>query len=435
LPESAESKKAENSIGEDRKPGDWNSDSRTGNTGSVLYPRPGRRFFIRPRFSAILLIALSALLLGLGLLRGELALTLPGAAFAAALAYSFAGVLFLAVLHRKMAPGLAAAFVPSRIESGGKAELLFSGLNKTGSGRPRRLFSLPGIVIRYEVHIETRDGRNIRHIFNPEKALPPLEAAYRGAYYGAFDILSVSDISGFFIAGLPCKQEEGARLLVSPASGREALVIPSRSGGERQRVEPSWVRTDDLTDHRPYVSGDDPRRINWKLYGHGAELFVREGEREPPPRSRMAILIDTKAEKELFSAEAGRRMVDRCCEYALALAFDWKDRGVEVSIGYSGLSGSPRSGDPEALAAFLAYPAAQDARSGEEKLPQVPGEEGIVIFLLPRNYSGLLDEFLALRKTAELIFLYENEEQREAAELCARRYGQRGGCHAQCFGV
>jgi hypothetical protein len=392
---------------------------------------PGR-FFIRPRFAAFFLAPLSALLLALGLVRGELALTLSGAAFASALAYSFIGVLFLAALHRKKALGLAAAFVPRQLEAGRRAELLFSGLEKTKSGRMRRLFALPGIVIRYEIHIETKDLRKIRHIFDPGRALPPLDAVCRGAYYGAFDILSVSDIPGFFIAGLPCAQEKDARLLISPLPGREALPVPARSGGERERVEPSWVRTDDLTDHRPYVSGDDPRRINWKLYGHGAELFVREGEREPPPRSRMAILIDAKAEKELFSAEEGRRMVDCCCEYALALALGWKDRGIEVSIGYSGVSDGFCSGDFETLAALLAYPS---AREGEEILPQPPDDEGVVIFLLPRNYAGLLDEFLARRKTASLVFLYGNEKQREVAALCVRRYGQRGGCYAQCFKV
>jgi uncharacterized protein (DUF58 family) len=359
-----------------------------------------------------------------------LALTLPGAAFAAALVYTFAGVLFLSVLHQKKAPGLAAAFVPQRLEPGGQTELLFSGLGKTKSGKARRLFSLPGIIIRYEIHIETKDRRKLRHIFDPGTTIPPLTALYRGAYYGPYDILSVSDIPGFFIAGLNCKREEAPRLLVSPAFREEPFSIPARSGGERERIEPSWVRTDDLTDHRPYVSGDDPRRINWKLYGHGGELFVREGEREPPPRSRMTILIDAKAEKELFPGEAGRRMVDRCCEHALALAFDWQDRGIEVSIGYSGLPGSPRSGDCETLAALLAYPAAQDK---EETFPQPLEDAGVVVFLLPRNYSGLLDEFLARRKTAELVFLYEDEKQRQAAELCVRRYGQRGGCHACCI--
>jgi hypothetical protein len=394
-----------------------------------------RRFFIRPCFSACFLSPLSAGLFALGLLRGELALTLTGAAFAAALLYSFAGVLFLALLHRKKALSFTAAFVPRLLQRGGQAGLIFSGPGKTTVGRPRRLFSLPGILLRYEVHLETKDGRIIRHIFDPSTA-PPLDAALRGAYYGLYDILSVSDVPGFFIAGLPCKQEEGERLLVSPLPGAEPFPVPSRSGGERERVDPSWVRTDDLTDHRPYVSGDDPRRINWKLYGHGGELFVREGEREPPPRSRMALLIDSAVEKELFSAEAGRRMVDRCCEYALALALDWKDKGIEVSLGYSGQSGGLCSGGFETLAALLAHPAAQ-AASGEEKLPHPPEDEGVVIFLLPRNYSGLrlLDEFLSRRKTAELIFLYEDERQKEAAGLCVRRYGQRGGCRAYSFRV
>ncbi|MDR1177720.1 MAG: DUF58 domain-containing protein [Spirochaetaceae bacterium] len=426
MPESTESKRADRSgilpdSSGSRRPG-----------GGYFGGGRGGRFFIRPRFSACFLIPLSTGLLVLGLARGELALTLPGAAFASALVYSFAGVLFLAVFHRKRGSDFAAVFVPRQLERGGQTALLFSGLKKTKTGRPRRLFSLPGIVMRYELHLETRDGRKIRHIFDPGKEIPPLDAVYRGAYYGAYDIFSVSDIPGFFIAGLPCAQEKDARLLVSPSPGEDPVPIRSRSGGERERVEPFRVRTDELSSSRPYVSGDDPRRINWKLYGHGGELFVREGEREPPPRSRMAVLIDTLAEQELFSGEAGRRVVDRCCEYALALVLDQKDRGIEVLLGYSGQPGGLCSGEFEDLAGFLAYPAAGTA---SEKLPQPPGDEGVVIFLLPRNYSGPLDAFLSRRKAVELVFLYENEKQEEAAGLCVRRYGQRGGCRAHCFRV
>jgi hypothetical protein len=154
----------------------------------------------------------------------------------------------------------------------------------------------------------------------------------------------------------------------------------------------------------------------------------------------MTILIDTTSEPDLFKGEAGRRMVDRCCEHALALALNWEERGMEVSIGYSGLPVALRSGGVPEAARLLAYPAASE--SGE-KLPQAEDTQGITLFLLPRNYSGVLDEFLARRPLArgafgpgiELIFLYENETQREAAELCARRYGQRGGCRARYFQV
>jgi uncharacterized protein (DUF58 family) len=304
-------------------------------------------------------------------------------------------------------------------------------------------------VVRYELRLETKDKRQIRHIFNPHKTIPPLQALYRGAYYGSFDLLSVSDIPGFFTAGLGRRQKDGPRLLVTPGTGT-VLPVSVQPGGERERVEPSWVRTDDLTDHRPSVPGDDPRRINWKLYGHGGDLFVREGEREPPPRSKMVILVDTEADPGLFKGEAGRRMIDRCCEYALALALDWEEQGIEVSIGFNGpgpaAAEPPGAGQkeppiphaalsrtPAGPAALLAYPAASERG---EPFPAVEGE-GAVIFLLPRNYPGPLDELLSRRKTGrygtELVFLYEDEDQREAAELCVRRYGQRRDCHVRCF--
>jgi uncharacterized protein (DUF58 family) len=213
-----------------------------------------------------------------------------------------------------------------------------------------------------------------------------------------------------------------------------------------QRKEPRFHRTDDLTDHRPYIPGDDPRRINWKLYGHApsSELFVREGEPEPPPHSRLIILLDTQVDGGLYGPAEGLRAVDLLCGNALAAALEFSGRGIEVSLGFTG--GKIRGGNAEELAAALAWPAALAVNAPAE-LPspsesQPPsGAAGIIILALPRAYveSSALDQFLKTRgpeQSIDLFFIYDEKNPRapeleEAAQTCAALYGRKAGVHSR----
>jgi hypothetical protein len=211
------------------------------------------------------------------------------------------------------------------------------------------------------------------------------------------------------------------------------------------------------------VPGDDPRRINWKLYSHGGELFVREGEREPPPHANIILLIDTQFDPPLYSGEAARRGVDLLCENALAvslaLAGSGADSGMDVLIGFTGQGGSAgpefRLGHNSGLSA-LAWPAAMPLRTDAE-LPAAPEYRGVLVFALPRASaeSSALDRFLrdhAARnagrnktRIVELVFLYGSDaesggsgaygERAAAAETCAALYNHRPGVRARSIGV
>jgi uncharacterized protein (DUF58 family) len=373
-----------------------------------------------------------------GALRNELALTLAGAVFLAVLAYCFAAAAFLSGIHRKKVPALSVRMPAKNISAGKRGELVFS-RNTPGKGR---FFRLPGMLIRYAVNLETRDGRRICHLFDPDTlkdggdffAVPE-----RGAYYSRNDEFLIFDMLGFFRVSFPVPQDRGPRLLALPAAAAEAIPVYIRAGGDEQRRESTYLRTDNLIDHRPYIPGDDPRRINWKLYSHGGELFVREGEPEPPPHSKLTILVDAQVDGGLYSPEAGRRGVDLLCENALAAALEYSGLGMEVCIGYTG--GDIRSGSPAELTEALAYPAAM-AITGTEELPLSPAEfagedQGFLILALPRTLAGestALDRLLKKQGTkqgVDLVFLYDQDHLEGAAETCVQIYGQKGGVHAR----
>jgi hypothetical protein len=208
------------------------------------------------------------------------------------------------------------------------------------------------------------------------------------------------------------------------------------------------------------VPGDDPRRINWKLYGHGGELFVREGEREPPPHSNILILIDAQFDPLLYSAEMARNGVDLLCENALAAALASTEAGIDVLISHTGRTAAAEGGlylranTPAGSSAALAWPAALPL-SAETELPAAPGDRGVLIFALPRTSAepSALDRFLKNHanrgagrnkaRTVELIFLYDGRhaagsyvsDLAPAAETCSVLYKRRPGVRARVMPV
>jgi len=338
-------------------------------------------------------------------------------------------------------------------------------------------------LIRCRLLLRTADGRRISRDFDPDLTTAAVRsravrrklktgatddcpesfaANERGAFFSDYDELAVFDILGLFRFAyrIPC--EAGYRLLVCPRPADEPPSPTVNTGGTEHPSESQLRRSDNLIDHRPYIPGDDPRRINWKLYGHGNELFVREGEREPPPHSNVLILIDTHFDPMLFSPEAGRRGIDLLCENALACALELIGGGIDVRVGYTGMAvaaglnaangGIPQpqaanapvflhGGTAAEIAAIFARPAAirwSGAPSGTE-LPAPPADCGILVFALPRANadSSALTRFLERaasedkRRFVELIFMYEGSgrgaELDEAAAVCEAYYRRRTG--------
>jgi uncharacterized protein (DUF58 family) len=405
-----------------------------------------------------MVIALLSLLAGS--LRHELALTLVGAVLLTVLAYSSLAIFALVLAYRKRAASLSARMSPESAPAGRQGSVLcFRENARTFApasfpiGRERKFFRLPGILIRYEICFSTKDGRVLRHVFDPDALKhnqSPFTVPERGAYYGPRDRLLIFDIFGFFLAAFALPQEPGARFLSLPRPAAKPPAIEFHTGGAERRSQPRFMRTDNLIDHRPYVPGDDPRRINWKLYGHAGDLFVREGEPEPPPHSKLTLLIDTQIDAGLFragrftgkdrAAEAGRRAVDLLCENALALVMEYTGRGMEIAVGYTG-GKTPQTGSPAELAVLLAYPAvlplnAPLSGGGVPELPDAPEDRAVLVLALPHSEAAnsALDRFLKKRgkeRETDILFLYEGEALDEAAEICARFYARRPGVRSR----
>jgi uncharacterized protein (DUF58 family) len=389
--------------------------------------------------------------------RGELVLVLTGSVFLVVWMYCLLMTMLLVLIHRSRIKRVSFRITPLEIAVGEQARIVYSESDEIAHNID--LFQLPGILIRCRVLLYTKDGRRIRHDFRPGTSAFTVKK--RGAYFSDYDEFAVFDMFGFFRIACRLPQMSDARLLAAPAAG-EPVPANARAGESAQRPEFTFQRTDNLIEHRPYMPGDDPRRINWKLFGHGGELFVREGEQEPPPRSNMLILVDTQFDPLLYSAAAARRGVDVLCENALAAALACAESGFDVRVGYSSpqsrLSAAGgqcdnrnetirRGNSPMELAAAFARPAALPLSAAAE-LPSPTEDRGILILALPRAAAenSALDRFLrshagraAGRETAptvELVFLYGVDAITgyAAAKTCAAIYNRRPGVRAFALG-
>ena len=418
-----------------------------------------------PGTLGISVILVTALAFTAGWLRNELALTLLGTVFLVILAYCYLGVFLLGILHRGKARNLSMEIVSGTVTSGEEAELCIRTGGSVSGKLPAVLWPVilrPAIIIRCELRLETRDRRVIRHCANPDTGVySSFTAGERGAYYGDSDRFVIFDAPGFFRLSLPMSRREGARLLVLPRPADKAIPLPFMQGGAEQRNNARLRKSDELTDHRPYIPGDDPRRINWKLYGHAplGELLVREGEPEPPPCSRLLLLLDTEVDLSLYTPDGGRRAVDLLCENALAIALESAARGMDMLIGYTGGgdfcgNGGEEGSPPGAaeLAAVLAMPAAifipeNTARERQQPLtepalPQAPRDRSVIVLALPRkgdraSVSGTwaLDRFLKNHGPETGIIFVHDAERENAAAACVSLYNRKPGVHAVKAGI
>jgi uncharacterized protein (DUF58 family) len=410
-------------------------------------------FVPRPMGIAFLLIIVLAL--GAATARQELALVLTGAVFLALWVYCLAMTLLLALIHQRRARRAVIRISPREVAAGGRvlAEYSEGSFESQGAAFGGRIMPLPGILIRCRLLLATKDGRRIQYDFKPaattaKKTEHFFTVEKRGAYFSIYDEFAVFDILGFFRFSYRLPVEDNARLLASPRVPDEPPLASARAGESTLQPEFSTQRTDNLTDHRPYVPGDDPRRINWKLYSHGSGLFVREGEFEPPPQSNIIIFIDTEYDPLLYGEGEARQAIDMLCENALAAALACADRGMEVLTGYVG--GVIRGGKALEIAAGLAWPFASPLPTSFE-IPSAPTHCGILIFALPRSAGekSCLDRFLdnIANRPVELLFLCNgaagaadagnvaDSKRYAVAEACTALYNRRTGVRARMLMV
>jgi len=223
--------------------------------------------------------------LAAGIFRGELIATISGITFLSFALFSCLAALFSYAAWKKVSlsaewkePGLFRVSICGT-EKEPFLSLVFSEilycLDYTTSGKPGtgRFFSI-GVPV-----LKTATDHTLE--------LPP-----RGIYTPSNPRLRIGDYAGFFSFTIRLDGSDlSAPLTVFPASETDpnTALPPGKTG--RTRGKSTFKRSEDLYETRNYQPGDDPRKINWKVFAHSGELSIRQGELLPPPANEYVFML------------------------------------------------------------------------------------------------------------------------------------------------
>ncbi len=230
-------------------------------------------------------------LLSAGLARADLAALFWGASFLLYAAYALAAshvCVFLLKRALKARPDFLSVILPPEGLAPGD-----QGAASIAARLPRVL--APGFAARFDLPLSwhERSGPPISCRLGPgrtEREMP-FRAARRGTYRSREAMLEVRDVLGFSVSRVSVPAVETLVVHPTVASGQSWQMLAE--GEDQAAVTRRRRRSEELLEVRKYYPGDDARRLNWKVFAHSRELFLRVGEETPPPESRLLFVLDT----------------------------------------------------------------------------------------------------------------------------------------------
>jgi uncharacterized protein (DUF58 family) len=293
---------------------------RNGRRTAAAIGRAARAVFpLSPR--GLVLLALSVLILVEGVTRTDLAALFWGTSFLLFTVYALAaGHLFrLSLRHRNTtAPDWLTVVLPSSgVSAGEDAEA------HVAARLPRVV--APGFAVRLTLPLAWHDRRidSISQRLSPGRNQDSVRfrAAHRGVYTSREAVLEMRDILGFTVHRLAVPLRESL-IVFPPLHASDELARFMEQADESSVYARRRRRSEELLEARKYYPGDDMRRLNWKVFAHLNELFLRVGEEVPPPESRILIVLDSTANPLVphdLAADYLDSLVDSCASLLVSL--------------------------------------------------------------------------------------------------------------------
>ena len=252
--------------------------------------RIGRIFPFTVRGFAFFL--LSVLITVLGYIRMDLASLLWGCAFFLISLYSFIG--------SHIVKHILSRFLFNTPESV-NISVPYRGVFPGDNISLRLRIELPGVILPgFMINFLCRmhfPGR-VPLVFNAElkRGINETFITKKGKYRGIYKSREVSvicrDLLKFTESAVNIEFSEA--VVVYPfLAGHREMPDYSEEGGESSRYSVRKRRSDEFLEVRKYFPGDDVRKLNWKVFAHTGELFLRVGEETPPPLSEILFILDS----------------------------------------------------------------------------------------------------------------------------------------------
>jgi Uncharacterized conserved protein (some members contain a von Willebrand factor type A (vWA) domain) len=235
-------------------------------------------------------------------------------------------------------------------------------------------FKLSVLVEKPEIH----------HAFD----LPP-----RGIYHPEKSAIIIKDFSAFFKFAIALPESMNPNPLEVFPEPEEPGYIPLPSGQTGiSQGKSTFHRSDELYETRPYMPGDDPRKINWKVSAHTGNHILREGELLPPPSAEYVFIFNTCVANRKVSPRIVKNNFDLLIARATFLAQMLSARNKIISIACIGpheeaylTTVNPH--DPEAKTALLralAFPQPEAAKMEQINAKRLFAREAAyLLFTMP----------------------------------------------------
>jgi uncharacterized protein (DUF58 family) len=299
----------------------------------------------------LVILLMSAALFAAGALRADLAALFWGSSFLLFTFYCLVvGHLFRLSLRRRRtrSPDFLSFVLP--------AEGLPRGIEAMShaSARLPRAFP-PGFSVRLSLPLAWHD----RRIDAVGARLPPGESrksvafrpAHRGVFTSAAAVLEARDLLGFTSHRLRVEQRESLTVFPEVRTADAAPPVMEQADEAAPQAR-RRRRSEELLEARKYYPGDDVRRLNWKVFAHTDELFLRIGEEVPPPEARILFALDLSPNPRIpasLCADYLDGLVEACAASMIALMV----KGVDVMLSLPGIRECASYSD-ETRAALLA---------------------------------------------------------------------------------
>ncbi|MEM9424075.1 MAG: DUF58 domain-containing protein, partial [Spirochaetota bacterium] len=257
------------------------------------------------------------------------------------------------------------------------------------------------IHLRYRL----RSGPNsIR--FPLTESAPWLQAQFRhGLYRGQNQCFYLRDCFG--LLHLRYRVKENAELaILSPASLREnEEALSTNTSQDPLSSTIHKFAQEGLGDQRPYHPGDDPRRINWKLYSRFNELHVRIPEERPVFSQDLHcyFILDMACYPKFLRDE----VLDQAIIYFLTQLKKLHQNGYRIAVHIPGEEKDilyEESHEEQILRLLATYP--QDATLTERDNPlgrllrSAGNETNNLVFASPHSLSHRLPHNLNIAETS-----------------------------------
>ena len=262
-------------------------------------------------------------------------------------------------------------------------------------------FPSPGFVLRFKARFQGPHDRSLRlqDRIVARKQEIPFQAPKRGRYLCVQAAICIDDMVGFTSTHIDLSPSFG--FTVYPrATATETMPVIPKAGVGQERIS-GKRKGDELLELRKYYPGDDVRRINWKLYSHVQELFIRIVENDPPPSSDLLVVLDTGFPVTL-PAEISGIYLDSLLEAASSIIIPLLMHRPAVMIAHPGIDAVHTVYSPQDVLELLG---SISRCGGPPPLPTLP-DLYTLVFSCPGSEAleSILEFAVALHWSVELIY-------------------------------